>query len=216
MKRVRRNKPHKNNDGKRTHFVFPFLAIILCVCIVGYVIADYFDLPSRFGVSSSRLNTDYLGIVVGAFITLFLFVLTYYFVERWNINKYNNQRRNAQYLLRKTYDTCLYDLNLLHNGALNQLVKITDFNKRYYHDGPVERYCSMAFENEELIFQFVNSGSITSDEFKDYLDVKKIWSEHASMCVTLFDHLSMVTPTREEVENAIKKAINSLTALEKE
>ena len=66
-------------------------AAATCLSIILYLLLDYLNIPSRLGVNVSELNMDALGIFTSVITAVIIFLLTYFFVERWNLRKQYNQ-----------------------------------------------------------------------------------------------------------------------------
>lgn len=189
-------------------FLIAVLALIFSVAL--YFFVDLIDLPSRLGITIAKINTDFLGTIVGVFVALLIFCLTYHFIDQWNVNRQNNQREIAILLLRDSYSECMKDLDFLYAEALKYLVKRTDFDKLYNQDSPAARYSSMAFSHDDMIMQFAADGIINKTDLEHYLSAKNNWIKHVSLSVTFFDNLALVQPTKNQIKSELEQAIRSL------
>lgn len=181
-------------------------AVATCLSIILYFLLDYLNIPSRLGVNVSELNMDALGIFTSVITAVIIFLLTYFLVERWNLRKQYNQTQMASMFLSKTYEDCKFYLSGLDLGALDKLVKRTDFNAYYNHDSPAAKYADIPFENEQRIMQYAEEGIVSSAIIEKYLEVKNEYLKHITMSVTFFDHPEIVQPTRTDLLKLIEDA----------
>ena len=181
-------------------------AIATCLSIVLYLMFDYLNIPSLLGVHISEINMDALGIFTSVITAVIIFLLTYFLVERWNLRKQYNQTQMASMFLSKTYEDCKFYLSGLDLGALDKLVKRTDFNAYYNHDSPAAKYADIPFENEQRIMQYAEEGIVSSAIIEKYLEVKNEYLKHIIMSVTFFDHPEIVQPTRKDLLELIGDA----------
>ena len=196
----------------------PVLIVTIATCLsIGlYLLLDYLNIPSRFGVHISEINMDALGIFTSFITAVIIFLLTYFLIERWNLRKQYNQTQIASMFLTKTYKDCKFYLSSLDLGALDKLVKRTDFNAYYNHDSPADRYADIPFENEQKIMQYAEEGIISSEIIEKYLEVKNEYMKHIMMSVTFFDHPEIVRPTRKDLLKLIDDSEKSIRSIKRD
>lgn len=105
------------NQTTRMIVVIISLAIAVILCL------DYFNIPARIGLNASNFNSMLVSFFLNSMTAFMIFSLTYFFVERWNVNNRKNKREVALLLIKKTYQNCINDLEILHGFATPILVK---------------------------------------------------------------------------------------------
>lgn len=192
------------------------VTIITCLSIFLYLLLDYLNIPSLLGVHISEINMDALGIFTSVITAVIIFLLTFFLVERWDLRKQFNQTQMASMFLSKTYKDCKFYLSGLDLGALDKLVKRTDFNAYYNHDSPAARYADIPFENEQKIMQYAEEGIVSSAIIEKYLEVKNEYLKHITMSVIFFDHPEIVQPTRKDLLKLIEDAEKGIHPIKSE
>jgi hypothetical protein len=175
---------------------------------------DYLNLPSHLGFSINRINFNALNVISGIFVAIFIFILSYYFVEKWNIKKQQNQEKAIITVLIQIYENCKQGITLLHKGGLQFLIKQTDFQALYDYNSPAYKYANSFFENEQFLLQFFAEGIVSHDIILSYFKIKQDINQHLTMSVALFDHIEKIIPTRDELILELDSAINTLKQYE--
>ena len=184
------------------------LVIIVFIAILAI---DYFDLPSKLGLDVANMNMSLVGIVAGAFITLSLFIITYYLIDQWNVRKNKNKQEIAMHVLKETYSTCKEDLKMIDDPTvLNALVKHTDFNKANDETSPSVRYAKVPFANESILMQLCTEGIVSAQQLECYLNLKTEYRKHCEMQVTFFDAPEVTIISKRKVLEALSKAEKTL------
>lgn len=200
---------------KKNRISKPVVIILIAtvISVATYFLVDYLNIPTLLGLRISEMNMAALDVFSNAITAILIFALTYYFVERWNIRRQDNQKQMATLLLGKTYNDCMFYLSCFDAVALQKIVERTDFNAYYNHDSPAAKFADIPFENEQSIMQYAGEGIIPSSIIEKYFEVKDEFSKHITMSVTFFDHLELIKPTRAELLkliNEAKKEVNNL------
>ena len=192
-----------NSDYKR-------ISIVLLGIIATITIIDLLDLPSRLGIPVNHINNSVTSWGANILTAFIVFSLSYYLIEKWNLRSNDNKREIAKLFLKRTYNSCKSNLQILHGGTIPILVNKTDFNAYYNRNSPADRYSDISFENEEVIMAYAKEGFITSEEIDTYLEIKAHYKQHVSLCVTFFDNQKMVQPTKADLEEELDKALQEL------
>ena len=152
----------------------PCPTIIIAFCLLAtYLLTDYFNIPAKFGIDISRFNTDLLGIVVNAVITIVVFALGYNLVEQWNTERNKNQKDYAYHLLEISYRECLQVIDDLYNPQI-----LTEIRKTFRYDNEgdfVTSLKNLPFQNEALISKFVADGILSVEQVKNYHSIKSLF-----------------------------------------
>lgn len=184
---------------------------LLIIIFLAVLMIDYFDVPSRIGFNVGNMNMSLVGIVAGAFITLSLFIITYYLIDQWNVRKNKNKQEIAMHVLKETYRSCKEDLELISEPLiLNALVKHTDFDKANDETSPSVRYAKLPFSNESILMQLCSDGIVSAHQLECYLNLKTEYQRHCERQVTFFDAPEVTIITKMKVLEALSKAEKSL------
>ena len=204
----------KSNEIKKRQGKLHLILFLLCACIFIYFLIDYLNLPSNLGFSINRINFDALNVISGIFVAIFIFILSYYCVEKWNIKKQQNQEKAIIIVLIQIYENCKQGITLLHKGGLQFLVKHTDFQALYDHNSPAYKYADSFFGNEQFLLHFFAEGIVPHDIILSYFKIKQDINQHLTMSVALFDHIENVIPTQDDLILELDSAINTLKQYE--
>ena len=169
------------------------------------------DLPSHLGVPVDHFNYSVISWNSNIITAFILFSISYYLIEKWNLRSSDNKREVAMLFLKRTYNSCKSNLQILHGGTIPILVKKTDFNAYYNKNSPADKYSDLSFENEEFIMEYAKEGYLTKEQIETYLDIKTHYKQHVAMCITFFDNPQLVQPTKEYIEDELEKAIQELS-----
>lgn len=182
---------------------------VIILYLILYIVLDYYNIPSALGFSMKSINYNALSILVGAFVALIIFILTYEYVDQRNIEKINNQKEIAALILKRVYDDCNEYIVLL-DDVLETLVERTDFNAYYEHNSPAAKYADIPFENEKIIMQFATDGVISKEQLEKYYKIKHYYLSYVTTNVIFYDHPEKVVPTKMTLLRSIENARSAL------
>ena len=187
--------------------------VIIVLLFLLYIIIDYSNVLTYVGFNFERINSNMLDIVSNIFIAIFIFYLTYYYIEQWNIKRNKNQIDIASLLLKNVYKNCLdYMWHIdFDDNVIEALIKKHDFNA--YEDGNsvMSKYQNAPFKNEEeQIIQMALAGIIPRKLLETYFDIKKDYSLHVFTSIVFHEHPEKILPDETDVANKIDQAIQEL------
>lgn len=123
------------------------ITLILLIFIV-YLTCDYNNILSKKGIDVSRLNFDLLGIFVNSIIVIGLYLMTYFLIDKKNIQTRNNQEEIIRYMLKNDYNACLNYLKLMSdNLTIERISKHIKGDVLLYKDDFFMNYINIPFEN---------------------------------------------------------------------
>jgi hypothetical protein len=167
----------KSNEKKITKIIVFDLAIIL-----GMSILDYLYIPSL------SFNWDFMSIITNIVIAISLFIITYILIDKYNIEKQENQTQAAAELLQQTYQNCLKSIELLEKPDMrSKAAQRCDFNKTLLEDKFFSHFLEQPFEHDTLIFDCANNGSIKRKTLHEYLSIQKEVKDYMMFRITFFD-----------------------------
>lgn len=198
------SKPDKQRELITTVFCIIGLAIMIILLL------SVFDVPSKIGLSCNDINWGIQGTLIGAIITIGLFVLTYLLIQRRDLQRQGNKQDIALFLLKHTYEDCLKSIQILENEKVFEaILRKTNFDA-YSNDTPVGKLIKTSFPNESMIMQLGMEGVLTATQIETYLSVKDYYTQYMTTKVTFFDQPELWQVTRDLAKNAINEAIDSL------
>lgn len=185
--------------------------IVIGVIYIIYLCLDYFNIPSRWlKLNMNNINSDFNNNTI----TILLFGIAYFAIDKINTVRNSNQRRTAKDILIRTYDECITFPNIFESDAdaLIRVVKQCDFDKPIPENGRIRYFQNLPFDYDSMICEFAKSGIISNEEFNDYLKVKKCYKDYILMRITFFDQDESVrSPTIGDLIKAINEAKEKLS-----
>lgn len=166
------------------HVVFAILSVFTL-----YIVLDLFNIPQKFNIPISNINTDLFGIVSSAVVALVIYFISYNEIDDRKIKREDNAKDTAKVLLADTYKECLNTLELLGNREILEafIVPKVDFNKTNKDDKIMNNLQTLPFESFDKIISLSGGGYISKDKLEIYLSIKKEFALVVSMKITFFD-----------------------------
>ncbi len=193
----------------RTILKIIFFAIIIVTVVI---IVDYFNLLGMIGIDTSKLNVDFLSLIIGNVIVISLFISTYYIVDQRNIKKENNQQSIAYLTLIDVYKSCLDMVEMFKNDEIREkAVEKVDGSKTLLDNKHQQHWLNYPFENESMICGFASSGIISKEVFKEYLTIKADYQKYINVSIVFSDVYERFKQLETNLTNDIAKAISELT-----
>ena len=130
------------------HVVFAILSVFTL-----YIVLDLFNIPQKFNIPISNINTDLFGIVSSAVVALVIYFISYNEIDDRKIKREDNAKDTAKVLLADTYKECLNTLELLGNREILEafIVPKVDFNKTNKDDKIMNNLQTLPFESFDKI-----------------------------------------------------------------
>lgn len=153
-------------DKKHPEKIHFFKAAIPAMLFGIYVILDYLNVPQLLGLSSDRINMDFFDVFLNSVIVVVLYIITYYFVDRRQIQKDANSKDTADVLLLYTYKECLDNLRMVWNSewVKKYIVPKVDGNKPVTENKIIMNLQRLPFSSKGEILELSKSGSFRYGE----------------------------------------------------
>ena len=202
--------------------VYVTLIYFISLCLI--LLIDYFNFLSFI---TSKLNHNYLSIIVNSLTTIYLFFITYYLIDKRLTDNENEKKKNKKMalniMLKETYNSCKESIELYCDDCVltKSIVPKVDFN--IIEDPFIESQKNKNFIYDSKIMELVSDGIMSKDELKQYLEIKNDFASFINLKVTLFDiksvdikknHRALVAKNsldnlekklRLNIDNALKK-----------
>ena len=156
-----------------------------------YLLLDYINIPSIFGIKVSNINMDMAGIVINSAVTVVMFLTTYYLIDLWETQKHMNQRETAKKLLVATYRLCeKFTIDLDKHNIRDFVIhsKIDSEDSEKMHLPFFENYEKVPFVNNDRINQFFMDGVLSYDHLITYTKIKGLYESYVKL-ITIRDKL---------------------------
>lgn len=193
---------------KKTRFGTYIALLLLCTFVM--LLLDYLNIPSKIGIHVNEFNLDVQNILINGFITICLFIIAYYLVDRWEVNKHKNKVEIAKRLIRASYGLCKEYSDIDNSPYKNLFIMSRGKNEKpkvdlaFFND-----YENIPFENHDTIMQFVTEGILSTKQFTDYYCIKNLFGLYVSMYSAFYnddEKLSIINTVRKDLIDKINEA----------
>ena len=190
-------KNQSKNPDERCVFK-PALPVLLFLV---YVILDYFDVPSLMGLSSDRINMDFFSVFLNSVIVVVLYIITYYFIDRRQIQKDTNAKDTADILLLYTYKECLDNLEMVSNREWveKHIIPKVDGDLLISDNIVITKIQNIPFVSKGEILELSKSGHIGKNVFAKYLHIQKEYKHIVAMKIVFYDLIVPQTTEQREL-----------------
>lgn len=177
------------------------ITVVFVSMLLTLGIADYFNIPGCIGFDVQSLNWDFLGILIGNFVVIFLYILTYLLIDYRDIKRNENQMQNIRLVLADVYNQCKTQVKLFDNKTFTKLTaKKCNFDTPSFEDPVLTRIQKMPFELEQYILDSSNSGILSKAEFQAFLNIRKEYKAYVLFKITFFDVDEQTCNTQDQNE----------------
>lgn len=162
--------------------------ILLSLVTIFFFILDSFNM---FGSALIKLNVSFWQIYISSIVVIIVFVLTYHFVEKRNINRetkvLHNKREALAVLLTRAYEDSLGTIKLLSDRKIvaKYLIPKIDFDS--LHNQVLSDIKTKPFENDSEILMLFIDGACGGGYMVNYLRIKKGFEKYIDMSVVFYD-----------------------------
>lgn len=204
-------KKDKKNPEKK-HF---FKAAIPAVLFGIYVILDYLNVPQLLGLSSERINMDFFDVFLNSVIVVVLYIITYYFVDRRQIQKDANSKDTADVLLLCTYKECLDNLEMVWNPhwVREYIIPKVDGNKPVNENRIISNIQNFPFQSKSEVLELSKGGYIEKDVLIKYFKIQKEYKHIISMKITFYDLINPQTLEQQAMFQDINQRSDELMSM---
>lgn len=190
------------------------ITISIIMVLIAYLILDYVNFPSLMGLTPDNINIDMFGIFFNTAVVIILYVISFYYIENKQNEKDANARDTVDILLKKTYQECLSNLNLLDNKEMLEkyIIPKIDGDKLDSENKVVNNLQILPFSSFDAVIDLAANGYVEKKKFDDYLDIKKEYKYLISVKITFFDLVDPQTEEQKSMYNDIHKKDTALKA----
>lgn len=201
--------PQKQDNKHLLKAAIPALLFAL------YVILDYLNVPQILGLSSNRINMDFFDVFLNSVIVVVLYIITYYFVDRRQIQKDSNAKDTADVLLLCTYKECLDNLRMVWNPnwVREYIVPKVDGNKPMNENRIISNLQNFPFSSKSEVLELSKGGYVEKNVLINYFQIQKEYKHIISMKITFFDLTNPQTAEQQALFMDINHRSDELMAL---
>ena len=154
------------------------------------------------GFSIVNVNMDLFSMIVNTLVVVALYIISFYTIEKRQIQKEINAKTTASILMKATYKDCSETLDLLNNKEMlkRYIVPKIDFDKTLLELPIEQNLINQPFNSFEQILQLAEGGHIESTALERYLNIKKEFRFVVEMKITFFDIDSVENKTKDQIE----------------
>lgn len=186
-----------------------FLYLILM--LIMYLLLDYFNVLTRIGINIKNVNLELFNI----FVVIILYISTFYFIDKKQIEKENNKVEVSKLILKSVYEMCLENIELYDDKVINKnIVPKCDFDKTIFEDEFMSKLLNQPFQSENILLELLKDGSVPKDIYEEYLTCKESYISYLSKRIMLFDRPELSMNAKDSTISILKKSLASLNRLE--
>ncbi len=162
-----------------------FVSIIF---FIGFLFADFFNIGEILDLDFSRLNWEFLSLIVNNLILIVLYVVTYIVIDRKNVVRSNNQEQSAKRYLKTIYNQCNNFIDLLDmEDARELMTSRCDFNKPVNDNPILNNLCDLPFELEHHVLEASNNGILSDADLSRFLDIRVRYKNYIQFRIIFFN-----------------------------
>ena len=205
---MKKNKKHQEK-------IHCFKAAIPAMLFVIYVIFDYLNVPQSIGLSSERINTDFFAVFLNSVIVVVLYIISYYLVDRRQIQKDANSKDTANILLLYTYKECLKNLQIVGDSEVVKefIFPKVDVNKPVTENKIIMNLQCLPFSSKREILELSKIGCVDKDVLARYLHIQQEYNHIITMKIIFFDLNNPQTAAQKALFKDIQQRDNELKSL---
>lgn len=163
-------------------------SISIKFCIITIIInsiyfwSDYFNIPSKL-INVNNINLSLLIAILNNSVTVSLFIITYFVINRKNLENKKNQRKIARSVLINVCFNCLF---IKENSDFKKLLNEISNYKEIEKQQAIEYYKNLPFQYERLIVEFAKTGVINAEIYDGFYDIKNMYQFYISHKIEKF------------------------------
>lgn len=198
-------------DKKIKKYILNFVLFILI-----FLVIDYFNFPTLLGINIAHINTELFSLLINSLIVIILYLITYWFIDKRNIEKSNNKIEVYKQVLLNTYQNCIDTIEFFsQEEILLKTVEKVDFNAPANENRFTNNIIDLSFDNKDIIFDLTKSGEINVNTFQKYLLIQTEYRQYINMMITLFDRQDLIVPLKAKLLNNLNEEIKNVLDKEK-
>ena len=190
--------------------------VIFLIIIVGVLLLD---IGNILYFISKNINYDFLGIFIPNIVLIFIFMITYFLIDKRNMEKEekisNNRQSVLNIMLKKTYYTCKEYLRIvINNPEIIEQYIIPKINQNETKKQPIiETQKNSPFNYDEQIMKMAYDGLVNKEVLENYLEIKSLFQSYVDMKITFYDIEKYKRRDTDELRNDLEEDNEKLNRL---
>lgn len=154
-----------------------------------YLLLDYINIFQLLGLSFGRININVLEILTNAMVVIALYAVTYWTIDKKQIEKEKNSKEMANVLLINTYKRCIDTLPFVHDREFVKkfIVMKTDSKEKEQDEEIAQNLCTSPFFTSDTILRLAENGYIEKEILENYLIIQKDFKHWVSSKIAFCD-----------------------------
>lgn len=188
-----------------------FLLIIAIVVILDYNNTLYFI--------SKNFNYDFLDIFIPNIVLIFIFFMTYFLIDKRNIEKEEKLSKNQldilNIMLRKTFTDCKKVIDKFINDpfTLKEVIIPRKNSKKENVPDIMKNFQEIPFVYDEQIMKMMYDGLIDKSIIDKYLEIKDLYKSYVKAKIDFYDLLQYDAKELNSLKESIKEDNTRLSNL---
>lgn len=180
-----------------------------------YSVLDYLNVPQLLGISVRRINMDLFSVFLNTAVVVILYIITYHFIDKRQIQKDSNAKNMANILLLNTYRDCLDNLDIVENteSVRRYIIPKVDMNKAPEENVAIANLQDFPFTSKAQILELAQGGYIEPEIFGRYLQIQKEHKHFVRMKIIFYDVTDSTLPTQHQLYAAMQQQGKSLRSI---
>ena len=158
---------------KRKNIGFIIGAIVLVILVVLFIL-DYNDL-----LNGHKLNMEFWAMIGLNVVTIALFVITFFYIEKRNLEKEDNQKKISYFIIRETYKKMRIALYMVAPDTLSDSGREYDSEKYKMVLADLMSIKNTALEHDCSILEYSEkNGIINISVYEEYINIKELFIQY--------------------------------------
>ncbi len=191
--------------------IFKVLILIFFVATLTVLFIDYSNVMYPV---SKNLNYDFLNIFINSSVVIFVFLLTYYMIEKQTSDREKkveyNKKNALRILLTQVRKECVDVLEILENQNLLERFIIPKIDFDCHSNLVEENLKNNPFKNEQYIIDLFGAGIASFQEFDNYINLKQKFQKYILLKIVFFDLDTQKEKISKEKYEMAKKELQEL------
>ena len=161
----------KRKNSKIIGFIIG--AIVLVILVVLFIL-DYNDL-----LNGHKLNMEFWAMIGLNIVTIALFVITFFYIEKRNLEKEDNQKEISYFIIRETYKKMRIALYMVAPDTLSDSGREYDSEKYKMVLADLMSIKNTALEHDCSILEYSKkNGIINISVYEEYINIKELFIQY--------------------------------------
>lgn len=194
---------------KRESNQLKLCVLLLIAAMLVYTMLDYFNIPLALGINFGNMNVELMGLVVNTFFVVLLYIITYFAVDKRQIQKERNAVLTTDVLILSVYKQCEAILSQLKDrNMLGGIVPKGLDPTRIQENTTVSAMLKEPYAPHDQILRLAENGCVTREDLTAYMEVKSEYVAAVVLCCSYATAPEIYEDETVEIINEIRDELN--------